>query len=602
MRNPELVLNSLVQKSNNINFKYERLYRNLYNKEFFLLAYARLASKEGNMTKGIDHSTIDGMSMEKIEKLIELLKIEQYQPKPVRRICIPKANGKMRPLGIPSFEDKLVQEVIRMILEAIYEGGFSNFSHGFRPKKSCHTALQQIKHTFSGARWFIEGDISSFFDNIHHHTLISLLRKRIQDEKFIRLIWKFLRAGYMEKWQFYKTYSGTPQGGIVSPILSNIYLHELDRYVEQCIQNFNRGKQRRKSQEYKVLDGKIYRLRKKMKLYPLESAERMMILQSIKELQTQMSQIHCTDPFDEDFKRLTYCRYADDFILGVIGSKKEAEEIKGKLTTFLRNELKLELSNGKTLVTHTSEFATFLGYNLTICKDEAITKNSLGIKKRHHNHKCKLYLPKEVWVGKIKELGVLEIDKNGIWKPVHRPYLLKLSDIEIISIYNAEIRGLYNYYKLANNVSVLYKFMYFMKYSLYKTFATKYKTTMRKIIRKYSRNQIFMVSYETKEGTKYRALYNEGFHREQRPNIQQQIDVFPNTTIYTCRTELTQRLLANRCEWCNEQGSPVEVHHVRKLKDLKGKSKWEIKMIARKRKTMVLCKKCHQDLHAGRLD
>ncbi|MGX5576571.1 reverse transcriptase domain-containing protein, partial [Bacillus toyonensis] len=224
MRNPEFVLNSLVQKSNTINFKYERLYRNLYNKEFFLLAYARLASKEGNMTKGIDDSTIDGMSMKKIEKLIELLKSEKYQPKPVRRVYIPKANGKMRPLGIPSFEDKLIQEIVRMILEAIYEGIFSNLSHGFRPKRSCHTALQQIKSTFGGTRWFIEGDICSFFDNIHHHTLVTLLRKRIQDEKFIRLIWKFLRAGYMEEWQFYKTYSGTPQGGIISPILSNIYL------------------------------------------------------------------------------------------------------------------------------------------------------------------------------------------------------------------------------------------------------------------------------------------------------------------------------------------------------------------------------------------
>ncbi|MGH0945234.1 reverse transcriptase domain-containing protein [Bacillus mycoides] len=602
MRNPEFVLNSLVQKSNTINFKYERLYRNLYNKEFFLLAYARLASKEGNMTKGIDDSTIDGMSMEKIEKLIELLKSEKYQPKPVRRVYIPKANGKMRPLGIPSFEDKLIQEIVRMILEAIYEGIFSNLSHGFRPKRSCHTALQQIKSTFGGTRWFIEGDICSFFDNIHHHTLVTLLRKRIQDEKFIRLIWKFLRAGYMEEWQFYKTYSGTPQGGIISPILSNIYLHELDRYVEQYIRNFNKGTRRKTNREYKILDSRIYRLRKKMELYPVKSPERMELLHAIKELQRQMRQIPCADPLDEDFKRLTYCRYADDFILGVSGSKADAEEIKLGLSNFLQKELKLELSNEKTLITHTSKFATFLGYKLTMCKDESITKNNLGMKKRHHSHKCKLYVPKEVWVGKIKELGVLKIDKNGVWKPVHRPYLLQLSDIEIISIYNAEIRGLYNYYKLANNVSVLYKFMYFMKYSLYKTFAAKYKKTMRKIIKKYSRNKIFMVSYETKEGTKYRALYNEGFSRELRPMKQQQIDTLPNKIMYTCRTELTQRLLANQCEWCKEEGKSVEVHHVRKLKDLKGKSKWEVKMIARKRKTMVLCKKCHQDLHAGKLD
>ncbi|MDR0229911.1 MAG: group II intron reverse transcriptase/maturase, partial [Flavobacteriaceae bacterium] len=231
MRNPERVLNSLVRHSNDSSYKFERLYRILFNQEMFYVAYQRIYVKEGNMTEGSDGQSIDNMSLSRIEKLIGTLKDESYQPQPSRRIYIPKKNGKVRPLGIPAFDDKLVQEVIRMILEAIYEGSFEYSSHGFRPNRSCHTALAQIKKSFNGAKWFVEGDIKGFFDNISHDILISILKERISDDRFIRLIRKFLKAGYIEDWKFHKTYSGTPQGGIVSPILANIYLDRLDKYM-----------------------------------------------------------------------------------------------------------------------------------------------------------------------------------------------------------------------------------------------------------------------------------------------------------------------------------------------------------------------------------
>ena len=195
MRNPEIILNTLSSHSKVSDYKYERIYRILFNEEMFMLAYERIKSKPGNMTPGTDGLTIDGMTIDRIGKLIECLKDESYSPQPAKRVYIPKKNGKKRPLGIPTIEDKLVQEVTRMILEAIYEGHFESTSHGFRPFKSCHTALISIKKTFTGMRWFIEGDIKGFFDNIHHATLIDILRMRIADERFIRLIWKFLRAG-----------------------------------------------------------------------------------------------------------------------------------------------------------------------------------------------------------------------------------------------------------------------------------------------------------------------------------------------------------------------------------------------------------------------
>lgn len=220
MRSPQNVLESLSSKACNSNYRYQRLYRNLYNPEFYLIAYQKIQAKQGNMTAGTDGKTVDGIGMKRINALIARLKDFSYQPAPARRTYIPKANGKKRPLGIPSFDDKLVQEVVRMILESIYEPTFLNTSHGFRPKRSCHTALQYVQKNFTGVKWFVEGDIKGCFDHVDHHALVNILRRRIQDEHFIGLIWKFLKAGYMENWVYHNTYSGTPQGSIISPILS----------------------------------------------------------------------------------------------------------------------------------------------------------------------------------------------------------------------------------------------------------------------------------------------------------------------------------------------------------------------------------------------
>lgn len=607
MRSPRVVLDNLAKQTTREDYKFQRLYRNLYNMEFYLIAYARIYSKEGNMAKGVDGQTIDGMSLERIEKLIEKIKDFSYQPKPSKRVYIPKKNGDKRPLGIPSFEDKLIQEVVRMILASIYEKKFSEMSHGFRPERSCHTALAQVKDRFSGAKWFIEGDIKGFFDNIDHHTLIGILKRKIDDEHFINLIWKFLRAGYLEDWQFYKTYSGTPQGGIISPILSNIYLNELDSFMKVYKSNFDKGKSRKRLKEYRTRESRLFRARAryKEKWDEMSAEEKVEAQLHVKKLKEHMMELPYKEPMDDNYKRIQYVRYADDFLIGVIGSKEDCRKIKRDITLFLENELKIELSQEKTLITHSKNRARFLGYDVKISHDNLTTKfTASGYKQRTRTMCCELLLPHEVWRNKLIEYKALKIDSNTKkWKSAHRAHLLQNDDLEILSIYNAEIRGLYNYYRLANDVHKLSDFKYIMEYSMYKTFASKYKTSVKKIINKYNINGHFGVRYETAKGKKVSFFFDDGLKKQKHISKEEKIDSIPSgrNIIYN-RTSLIDRLLADKCEWCGKTNQPLEIHHVKKLKDLKGKKRWEKRMIERNRKTMALCKECHLNLHNGKLD
>lgn len=610
MRNPKNVLESLTSKAANEDYHYKRLYRNLYNPEFFLLAYERIQAKPGNMTAGNDGNTIDGMSMKRIDSLIQKLKDFSYQPKPARRTYIPKANGKMRPLGIPAFDDKLVQEVVRMILESIYEPTFQNSSHGFRPKRSCHTALQYIKRNYTGVKWFVEGDIKGCFDNVDHHVLVRILRRRIKDEYFISLIWKFLKAGYMEDWVYHNTYSGTPQGSLISPILANIYLNELDVFMAKYAESFNCGKGREINPAYKMpLDvrrGKQEWLKRNSA--KISEEKRQKVMAEIQELNNYLSTVPYSDPMDTEYKRVVYVRYADDFLIGVIGSKEDAKQVKTDVGEFIKEQLHLEMSPEKTLITHGNDFARFLGYLVTVSREQNRTRTKNGFTRRTYVGKVKLYVPKEKWLNRLLSYGALKIsyDKahgnKEVWEPVRRPGLIRLDDIEILNQYNAEVRGMYNYYRLANNATVLNAFVYVMKYSMYKTFAGKYRTSMRKIIRKYCRNKDFTVSYQTKSGTKSVVFYNQGVRRNDKVIATENPDIIGRTNENRRYTRLTDRLQGHVCEFCGAETEDIEIHHIRKLKDLSGRAEWERHMIARKRKTMALCHSCHVKLHNGKLD
>ena len=601
MRSPERVLNSLNEHSKDSSYKFERLYRILFNEELFYVAYQKIASNGGSTTKGSDGRSIDEMSLARIETLIASLKDESYQPHPSRRVHIPKKNGKTRPLGIPAFEDKLVQEVVRMILEAIYEGHFETTSHGFRPKRSCHTALLHIQKTFSGAKWFIEGDIKGFFDNIDHDVLVGILRERISDDRFIRLIRKFLKAGYVEDWTFHNTYSGMPQGGIVSPILANIYLDKLDKYVKEYIRHFDMGTKRRPGKESNDLANerkRTVRKRKKVK----DGTEKAALVARLKAIEQERAAFPSGDEMDGSYRRLKYIRYADDFILGVIGSKEDALRIKEDIKSFLSESLALELSEEKTLITHTGKSAKFLGYEITVTRNNHQRRDVQGRLRRTYGKRVRLNVSMATLRDKLLEYGAMEIKlRNGkeIWKPKCRSGLIFNDDLEILDRYNRETVGFCNYYLIANNYVVLHNFRYIMEYSMYKTFAGKYRSTVRKINKKYRLNKLFTVKYEQKGVIKSRTFYKTSFKRRTTA-FNGSCDIEPYSIADVSRTNLTDRLKAEKCELCGATGKLI-MHHVRNLKDLKGKESWKRLMSARKRKTIALCPSCHRLRHLGKV-
>jgi len=589
-------------------YQFDRIYRNLCVPDMYMKAYSNIYSNNGSATRGITSETADGFSEDKIVSIINSLKNESYQATPVRRVYIPKSNGKMRPLGIPTFTDRIIQEVCRMILEAIYEPVFSKHSHGFRPKRSCHTALDEIKNTYKSVNWFIEGDIKGCFDNIDHHVLINILRKKIKDEKFLRLIWKFLKAGYLENWQYNKTFSGTPQGGIVSPILANIYLNELDEYMEAKKEEVSskNDKNRRKYQQinpvYEKLTTKIYRLEKKTgKCHSKEEIKK--IVAEIKEsrkLRNKEASIIGTD----GYKNLQYTRYADDFIIGVMGSKEDCNRIKEELGNFLKDKLRIELSQEKTLITNSTDRARFLNYEITVSNNQKFFEyvlNGVKTKRRTGNRCMNLYMPKDAMIDYIIKKKIVEDINAKEWRGKARPVLQNLSDLEIIDTYNAELRGLYNYYAMAENVSyMMNNIHYLMTYSCRKTLAGKHKTSMAKIIKEYQVGATdWGVKYKNKKNDEnIRYFYNQGYTKKDEPYKEARVDTLPNVAIYRGTTELEKRISAKQCEMCGAEDISFHIHHVHRLKDLKGKEYWEQLMLTRKRKTLVLCVNCHHKIHS----
>ncbi|ANZ13358.1 reverse transcriptase domain-containing protein [Streptomyces noursei] len=566
-----------------------RLYRQLFNPQLFLMAYGRIYANKGAMTPGATGETVDGMSLEKIDTIIGKLRAETYRWTPVRRTYIPKKNGRKRPLGLPTWSDKLVAEVVRLLWEAYYDVQFSRHSHGFRPGRGCHTALNEVVEVWKGTHWFIEGDISDCFGSLDHGVMLAILGERIHDGRFLRLIRQMLKAGYLEDWRWNATLSGAPQGGVASPILSNIYLDRLDQFVEQRLMpDYNRGRLRRRNREYWRVEARIKRAGQRGDKAAVHA------------LRQQLRRLPSADPDDPDYRRLRYVRYADDWLLGFAGPKREAMEIKKRMKDFLHDELRLELSESKTLITHAaSQAARFLGYELrTQLADTKITRGRRAV-----NGCIGLYVPRDV----IRNRCALYM-KRG--KSKFRGALIHDQDYSIVAKYQAEYRGLVQYYLLAQNVGRLGILHWVMETSMLKTLARKHQSTVTRMARRHRATvqtpdgprTCMQVIVKRSDGRKPLVARFGGIPLK-RQRFADLVDRKPSTR-YTGSNELIHRLLAGQCEMCRSRNG-LQVHHIRKMADLNrpGRpepSPWVRLMAQRRRKTLVVCHDCHWEIHRGR--
>jgi group II intron reverse transcriptase/maturase len=564
----------------------DELYRQLFNPQLYLLAYGRIYANHGAMTPGVTQETVDGMSQAKIGRIIDAVRHERYRFRPVRRVHIPKRNGKTRPLGLPTWSDKLVGEVVRLLLEAYYEPTFSDRSHGFRPGRGCHTALREIDNTWTGTAWFIEGDIADCFGSLDHEIMIKTLAEKIHDNRFLRLVRTMLTAGYLEDWRWGATLSGAPQGGVASPILSSIYLHKLDQFVETVlVAEYTRGDRRARNPAYLRLQTR------------LATARRRGDRAAARTLRRQMLRLPSADPDDPGYRRLRYCRYADDHLLGFTGPKAEAEEIKQRLATFLREDLKLELSPDKTLITHArTRAARFLGYEIIVQHNDSKTTR----RRRTVNGQVALRVPLDVI--KAKSAPYL---RRG--KPAKQTALQNGDDHSIVATFGAIYRGIVQYYLLAGDVYRLHRLQWVMETSMLKTLAGKHRSSVSKMATKHK------AKLDTPNGL--RTCFEARIERDgrqplvarfggiplQRQRSAKLLDRQPIRVDYPHK-ELITRLLADTCEICQRAGD-VQVHHVRKLADLAApgphQSRWATIMANRRRKTLVVCTACHDHIHTG---
>src|SRR6266496_1020005 len=588
MRTANQVL-SIIQERGKRGLPLERVYRLLFNPALYLKAYGKIYRNEGALTPGSTEETVDGMSMSKIEALIEALRYERYHWTPARRIYIEKRHSKKkRPLGLPSWSNKLLQEVMRLILSAYYEPQFSPTSHGFRPGRGCHTALSEIYHKWIGTKWLVEGDIAQCFDTLDHSVLISILSEKIHDGRFLRLISELLKAGYLEEWRYHATYSGCPQGGILSPLLANVYLDKLDKFVETTlVPAHTRGERRRVNPPYGALQRQESELRKKGQR---EQAE---VLHREKQLLPSL------DPNDPGYRRIRYLRYADDWLIGLSGPRSEAEEIKLQVGAFLKETLHLTLSEEKTLITHARTHpAKFLGYDIVV-----LNNNHKHDWRGHRsiNGQIGLKVPRQV----IREKCQPYLRRG---KPVHRKERTEDTVYSIIVQYQQEFRGLAEYYQLAVNRYQLNRLKWVMERSLVATLAHKLRLTMVQVYDRYQ------MTIETADGPR-KGLQTTVEREGKRPlvarwggfSLARNMKAILNDTkpwLWGERSELERRLQADTCELCGSH-EHVEVHHIRALKDLnrpgqKERPVWMLKMAARRRKTLIVCWACHNDIHAGR--
>lgn len=351
---------------------------------------------------------------------------------------------------------------------------FSRDSHGFRPAHSCHTALRQIQRYWTGVKWLVEVDIQGFFDNIDHEYLVQMLEKKIDDKRFITLIKAMLKAGYVEDWKVPKTYSGTPQGGVISPILANIYLHELDGFMADMQREFYHGKYRTHPREYGRYTNRICDRRRTITWMNEHGEKEAPIIQEMKQEIRDLDQarkaLPSVDPWDPGYRRLYDCRYADDFAIGMIGSQEDAKRVMTRVEGFITTHLNLRVAAEKSGIRHAKDGIRFLGYDIRSYSGHRVVHTKRGgtyTTVRSVSERMQLHVPRAKVQAFCQHRGYGDYD--GL-RAASRPALIHRSDAEIILVYHAELRGLANDYGLAPHVNAaLTKLVHLGTISLLKT-------------------------------------------------------------------------------------------------------------------------------------
>jgi group II intron reverse transcriptase/maturase len=594
-------LEQLRKLNSNRQWVNHNVYRLMYKEDLYIVAYERIKSKPGNMTPGSDGETLDGFSLETIREIIQDMRTEQFRFKPVRTTFIPKANGKMRKLGIPCVRDKVVQEVIHLLLEAIYDSphgpSFKETSHGFRPNRSCHTALREFRGKWTAVNWLIEGDIRACFDELDLHTLVSLLHKKIHDQRFLNLIWKLLKAGYLDLHGVKReSLIGSPQGSLASPILANVYLHELDEFVEGLRAEVETGEEKHRDPTYRSLSKKKARM----------AAEGRARTKEFKAIVKAMRALPSRQVHDSEYVRMRYLRYADDWLIGIGGSHALAEEIKQKIKTFLSDHLKLTLSEEKTCITNArTQEAFFLGTTLKIgnggkAKVKQMTNwTGKTFKRRTTGWETVMKAPLPRLVKRLSDRGFCT--KEG--EPIPKSGWAFLDAEQIVSLYSSVNRGIQNYYRFADNWGQLNRVQYILQCSLAKTLARKYQISMAKIFKRFGKQMTISVAakdgrkdrevsfYLNHDWTKRRDAFQEGKHSD--------IDL-----IRTAMQMRTRSKLGKPCCICGEVGQTAmhHVRHIRKLSHKRIATGFTRVLRALNRKQVPVCTECHVKIHRGAYD
>ena len=581
-------------------------YNQLFDIELYKTAYNKLKSNPGNMTPGTDDLTLDGISKDWAISVIQSLKNRSFQFKPSLRVYIPKANGKLRPLGIPSPRDKIVQQAIRMVLESKFEPLFLNTSHGFRPKRSTHSAIFEVRK-WNGITWMIEGDIKGYFDNIDHKILEELLKREIKDQNLIDLYWKLVNAGYVNDGNYVKNNLGVPQGGVLSPLLSNIYLHEFDKYMATLQEKYTDFSKRvsKANIEYNRLRTQIKKLRSNE---PINDKTRWN--EEINILSQKLKVTPSVIRDDSTGTRLYYNRYADDWLVGISGSADLAQQIKTEINQFLNNKLNLTLSEEKTKITHIVENkVNYLGFQISR-RSRLYTESQLSLVKttgtiRRPSHaSIVIEAPIEKLINKIVNHGFATMSSTpnnesiiGRVKPKSVTKWIFMKPQDILLRYNAIIRGILNYYYPVENRNQFSYLLWIFKFSAAFTFARKWNISPKKVWQKLG-NPLTVV-FKGKKEDKIISLYEpKTLERDRTFKLQNYHNFDPFSVKYFAVR--SHHVWDEDCLLCGATNNIV-MHHVRHIRKEKGSGVIQI-MRQLNRKQIAVCVNCHNKIHAGQYD